>query len=554
MHNLGNSLPDEKPSSTITHKTIINLDDAEAPLIDSSKANQKILEKVSQPYTSNTSSASKILGGINPTLAQHQPTLKPVPKLEADALIEIIENKPRLLIESKAALVIQNALHGYLAYDTGSQTWHQFTGSHWAVENSVINNVMIEMLYAGAGDLGFKPAFKNGIKSLLSDGDMLPLPRADAEKLPFLNGLLCLRTKRLEPITPDNAQTWCLPHEYKPGANCPKIKDWLAQSVDGDRETVEFLRAWMAAVLHGRNDLQKFLHLKGSGGTGKGTFMRLLTVLIGKGNTAITSLDQLEQNRFEAAMLYNKRLAVISESDKYGGSINNLKAITGQDDIRLERKHQQQAGSFVFQGLVVMASNESLQVTDHTSGLDRRRVTVIFNRRATNEEKEAWRQQGGEEAVLHSELPGLVNWLLELSHDDISQIIRNTPKRIRNADLDAMAASNPIADWLTECCIPDSNAWAQIGDKREIREPGHETVYIGADTRLYPSYLQWSLRAHKTPLSGRRFSELLLQTCETLGISVIESRRSKGKGVNGIRIRSDREPPYSKDKDESVKF
>ncbi len=512
-------------------------------------------DKVKKSSTSNTSSTDKGFSGIDPALTQHQLAPKPTPELERNALIEEIETngetKRRLLIDSKAALIFQEALQGYLAYDAGSQTWHQFNGNYWIPENSLIDNVLVEMLYQGAGDLGFKPALKNAIKSLLTDGSMLPLPRNDTGKLPFLNGLLCLKTKRLEQVTPENAQTWCLPYEYKPGADCPKVKAWLLQAVDNDPETVEFLRAWMAAVLHGRNDLQKFLHLKGSGGTGKGTFIRLLNALIGKMNTAITSLDQLEQNRFEAAMLYNKRLAVISDSDKYGGSINVLKAITGQDDIRLERKHQQQAGSFVFQGLVVMASNESLQVTDHTSGLDRRRITVIFDRRATNEEKQEWQRLGGEESVLHAELPGLVNWLLELSQTEISQIIRNPPERIRSADLDAMTASNPIADWVTECCIPDSSAWTQIGDMRKISEPGHETAYRNADSWLYANFHQWCQRENKTPLASRRFKDLLIQTCETLGFSVNESRRGNGRGINGIRLRLEDEPRFH-EKAESI--
>ena len=145
-----------------------------------------------------------------------------------------------------------------------------------------------------------------------------------------------------------------------------------------------------------------------------------------------------------------------------------------------------------------MASNESLQVTDHTSGLDRRRITVIFDRRASNEEKQSWQKQGGEEAVLHTELSGLVNWLLELSQDEISQIVRNPPKRIREADLNAMTATNPIADWLIECCESDPDAWTQIGDKREIRDPGYETIYQNTDKWLYANFLQWCQRSHKT--------------------------------------------------------
>jgi len=511
--------------------------------------------KFKKSSTSNTSSTSQGFDEDNPAQNQHQSSTRP--EIEYNSLVTLNDDGVQsLLIESFAARKLKEALYGFLSYEMNSQTWHEYTGERWKpLQSSQLpDQTLLDLLYFGAGELGFKPCYKNGIKSLLADGNMLPLPYVDNNKLPFKNGLLDLKTKKLESITPDNAQTWCLPYAYQPDADCPNIKAWLEQAVDGDMETVLFLRAWLAAVLHGRADLQKFLHLKGSGGTGKGVFMRLLTALVGVMNAVMTSLEQLEQNRFETAALYNKRLAVISESDKYGGSINNLKAITGQDHIRLERKHQQQAGSFVFQGLVIMASNESLQVTDHTSGLDRRRITVIFDRRATNEEKRQWERQGGEEAVLHGELPGLVNWLLELSQDDVSHIIQNPPKRIADANLDAMTATNPIADWVTECCVPDNTAWTQIGDKREIRNMGYETTYENADTWLYANYLQWSLRTHKAPLAIRRFKELLIQTCATLNISVTESRRGAGRGITGIKIKRDHEPPYSGSKDESVPY
>ncbi len=66
----------------------------------------------------------------------------------------------------------------------------------------------------------------------------------------------------------------------------------------------------------------------------------------------------------------NKRLCMINEAGRHGGQLNMLKAITGGDYIPLERKHVQQSGSFIFDGLVLMASNENLQSTDSTSGLE----------------------------------------------------------------------------------------------------------------------------------------------------------------------------------------
>ena len=189
-----------------------------------------------------------------------------------------------------------------------------------------------------------------------------------------------------------------------------------------------------------------------------------------------------------------------------------------------------------------MASNESMQTTDHTSGLDRRRITVIFNRRVTDQEKQQWERQGGEEAVLHSELPGIVNWALELSQEEIAQIIRNPPERIREADLDAMTATNPIADWLIENTDADPEAWTQIGDKREIKEPGCETVYENADSWLYANFLQWCQRSGKTPFSVRKFKELVIQTSETLGRSVYSTKRNVGQVIHGLRLKD--EPLY----------
>ena len=211
----------------------------------------------------------------------------------------------------------------------------------------------------------------------------------------------------------------------------------------------------------------------------------------------------------------------------------------GKSDRLLERKHQQQHGDFIYEGLVIIASNEHLATTDHTSGLDRRRLTVAFDRRVTDLEKMAWQAQGGEDVVLHSELPGLVNWLLELSQDDISNIIRNPPANTQKANFKAMTAGNPLAEWITESCMPDAEAWVQIGEKREIREQGQETKFEHSTERLYPNYLTWCQRHGRSAHSVRRFREILVDTLKTMKVDVIESRRSLGQGITGIRLKKD---------------
>lgn len=158
---------------------------------------------------------------------------------------------------------------------------------------------------------------------------------------------------------------------------------------------VELLRAWLAAPLRGR-PLQYSPALLGRRSSDKSTFQRLALALIGAYNVAISTLRDLRENHFETARLYGKRLCMINETGRHGGLLNVLKEIT----YRMERKHQQQSGSFVFRGLMLMATNEEPQSTDTTSGLERRRITVRLPRSATAEETADWQSRGGEAPVL----------------------------------------------------------------------------------------------------------------------------------------------------------
>jgi putative DNA primase/helicase len=370
---------------------------------------------------------------------------------------------------------------------------------------------------------------------------MLSLPEPHG-LIPFANGLLDTQTRALVKTTPTNALTWALPFNYQPEATCPLIQNWLCETT-GDEGTVQLLRAFMAALLRGPAKYHKFLHLIGPGGTGKSTFIRLLQWLVGEQNTVSTDLRQLEQNRFESAMLYQKRLAMITESDKYRGGVNTFKKATGQDPLRLERKQVQQAGSFIFDGLVVMASNEALTTTDHSSGIERRRVTIPFEKRITEEQKRRWNECGGE-TQLHAEIPGLVNWLLDLSVEKMEYIIAHPPALVVNANTEAMRDNNPVADWVMENCIPARGVWTQVGVKNDAKDMGG-VFFFNEKDHLYPNYLRWCRQNGREPLSLRRFSPKVIDILKNcLMVDVMKTRRGGGFGFQGIRLRGENEPVH----------
>lgn len=451
------------------------------------------------------------------------------------------------VIESDAAKELADALRGRLAFCRESLTWHGFTGTHWQPLNSAVaDELVIKLLYAGTADCGFKANYATAVVNLLRKG-MLPLPDTavtNDQLIPFTNGLLNPITHKLTDPTPDNALTWCLPYAYDSVADCPTIKAWLRKALDEDETRVEFMRAWFAALLTARADLQKFLHLLGAGQSGKGTAIRLMSALIGAHNTMPTDLRNLEQSRFETASLYGKRLVAITDTSRYGGSVDVLKALTGQDPLRLERKHKD-PGSFTFDGLVVIASNEPLQFTDYTGAVERRRLTVCFDRVASDEERDLWDSEGGESVVLHQEIPGLVNWCLELTRQEVTRLIRTErPASVIKANLNALRASNPIADWFMENTYPDPDAKTQIGVSDERQRNGG-TVFEFAESRLYPNYLTWCLERRRSSIALQRFSVHIIDVAKVLKVEAQKHRdKTYNTHIQGLRLREPYEDPF----------
>ena len=138
--------------------------------------------------------------------------------------------------------------------------------------------------------------------------------RSTAEILPFTDGVLDLTTEQFHKHAPGHRLTWCLPRPYSAVAvGWHKINNWLDEATKNPQNK-EILLCFAAAVLRGRCDLHKFLHLIGVGGTGKSTFTRLLETLIGSQNCWNGSLQDLE-DKHSAAMLIGKRLVILPDQD-----------------------------------------------------------------------------------------------------------------------------------------------------------------------------------------------------------------------------------------------
>jgi len=368
----------------------------------------------------------------------------------------------------------------------------------------------------------------------------------ESRYLLFTNGVLDIETRVLLPFSRELYLTQQQPYSYDAAATCEEIVKWLKHVQRDSWNRTQVLRAWLRATLLGRYEMQKFVEIVGPGKSGKSTYANLAVALVGRKNVYSTDFENLEKNRFEAAGYMGKKLLLFQDADRWGGSVSRLKAITGSDWIRSERKYQNENQEpFQFKGVVIITANEAIQSTDYTSGLARRRLTIPFDRPFTggpNEQKELikFNQKGEPEGEFAPLLPGLVNWLLDMSEEDMRSYLMETSKKVeffRKYEKMQNLRSNPLLDWLEHKVIYDPGVASAIGFTKNA-PMGSSIIYANQDKWLYASYAEFSRQCNVGVLSRSRFEVLLMDILtHQLNLKVISKRTTRGVRVINVAVR-----------------
>jgi len=362
----------------------------------------------------------------------------------------------------------------------------------------------------------------------------------------FTNGVLDIETRELLPFNRELYLTQQQPYAYNPAATCEEIVRWLKHVQRDSWNRTQVLRAWLRATLLGRYEMQKFVEIVGPGKSGKSTYANLAVALVGRKNVYSTDFENLEKNRFEAAGYMGKKLLLFQDADRWGGSVSRLKAITGSDWIRSERKYQNENQEpFQFKGVVIITANEAIQSTDYTSGLARRRLTIPFDRPFTggpNEQRELikFNQKGEPEGDFAPLLPGLVNWLLDMTEEEMRSYLMETSKRVeffKKYEKLQNLRSNPLLDWLEHKVIYDPGVASAIGFTKNA-PMGSSNIYDNQDKWLYASYAEFSRQCNTGVMSRSRFEVLLMDILtHQLDLKVFSKRTTRGVRIINVAVR-----------------
>lgn len=477
--------------------------------------------------------------------------LKPKPKKESTskndsaAHEEVEPKKPKMPPQSSIATELAEIYKDTLAWRPAYKRWYRYSSEIegvWSRNEEDFINRLISLELSTRG-LEHSANYLAGTVKLLKA--FLAIKDWDSAKnlLPAKNGVIDLQTLTISPHSPSYKLTWQLPYDYDPKATCTPITKWMLEATKGNQSLVELLRSYLYSVIYGRTDIHRYLEILGPSGSGKSTFMKLATMLVGNRNTHITKLKKLE-GQFETAALLDKKLVLITDSDRYGGTVETLRAITGGDRVPYEEKFLQADEGFQPGCKVIISCNEPIQAQDYIA-LERRRITIPFDNKISVDNQRALIEEVNGEMIgeFVNYLPGLLNWVLSSVKETAEKYLKKTEQMVvgyKAIAIKAIVNTNPIADWADQYLIYKEGARLQVGVAQKNKDSGINTSYLNINTWMYASYAEFCTNTGTHLLSLKRFINLSNDLfVNQLKLAVRHSRDRICAFFEGLKIRTE---------------
>jgi len=433
-------------------------------------------------------------------------------------------------------------LRDQLCYSDEHKSWMKYELRHKGVWAAVNDDYVLSAIDTMCQTRGLQPNnaycanVLGSLKRKLFELDWLERP--SNELLPFEDGVLEIESNTWQEHAPGFRLTWSLPRSYKGSAvntGWAKINDWMNQATDGNRNKKDILIAFIAASLRGMASLHKFLMLTGPGGTGKGLYTRLTTMVVGERNTWIGNLEDLTKAD-KVADLQTKRLAVFDDQEKYTGNLSNFRSLTGGGKIS-GRQLYKSAVDFRFSGLALITANQPCFPASGLSWLKRRIIQEGF-------EYTPIKRNPHLERELEPELSAFTQYLLSIPVTEIERILAQEGTGINGTFWADRVRADPMASWVNDCIIHDAEAQTAIGaDKDEWKDAD----YVATKSTLFGSYNHYCRRAGYSAKGKNNFSADLVELCrEVLEWKDIAKQRSAaGMVIKGLRLRTDTDQDIS---------
>jgi P4 family phage/plasmid primase-like protien len=203
---------------------------------------------------------------------------------------------------------------------------------------------------------------------------------ANKNLINFKNGIWDIEQAKLIPHDSKYLQTIQIPHEVKEFVPFTQTRLYeFFKKTKLPKEDIKMIIKYMAYSLTTDYGLKTFMILVGQSNTGKSVLIRFFETLIGKQNISALSMHDLSA-RFYPSQLYGKLLNACADNKTLPlSSIENLKKITGGDQIMHEKKGKEPFFFTSFAKLIFSFNQLPLQLEEKSNAFYKRLRVLFMN-------------------------------------------------------------------------------------------------------------------------------------------------------------------------------
>ena len=403
----------------------------------------------------------------------------------------------------------------FVHYDTNEKRWRVI--SDGAVESLIFHDMPLEVRQTIKASM-FSDVRKI-VKMQLSKAQGIPDVhwRGQEDKgIDFItvkNGILDVQTGELLGHSKDWFCFHSLPMVYSENASCEEFLKFLDSVWDGDAELIESLRLWMGYCLLTSCSMEKFAVFKGASRAGKSTLASVIESIVGRENTASTSLSLIGSD-FGLENLMGRKLCVFQDAeraslDRMGVATERIKSLASNDPVGINRKGQ----SVVFQRLgvkIAFVCNKLPNFLNDENALTNRMIVFPFSKSFMGQEDTGLKER------LTKETQGIFNWALV-----------GARRLLRGEKLFTSEKGKEALQKLTEQL---DSVEGFIAEGLEFTGMDHNFI---SSNELWAAYKQWCKDAGRFPKHKQRFCQDVLTHRAFKDLVV---RRDNIRGYKGIKV------------------
>jgi len=396
-------------------------------------------------------------------------------------------------------------LHGRdWRYVKGWGTWFEWRADGWYKdETGLVDRLAVQVtrqaLYWPEA-MQLSPDGKRKVNSKRTAGNLRDIASNDRQIAatvdqwdthPYLlgvpGGLVDLKVGKLLEARPElyiTKRTSVAPED----GECPSWIALLSRVTAGDEAMMSYLQRWCGYVLTGETREECFAFVYGPAQTGKSTFIRALSEILGdyhrKASMDTFTESKHERHAEELAVLVGSRLVTAVETEE-GKRWNEsrIKALTGRDRIRA-RFMRENSFEFDPQFKLIIAGNHAPHLRNVDEAMRRRLHIIPFTQPVPMEERD---DQLADK--LRAEYPQILMWMIRGTLEWIDAKL-GRPEQIAQAVDNYLESEDTLGSWLAE--------EVELG-------PNCKCLSGGA----YAAFKRWAESAGEYSMSQKRFVQAL---------------------------------------------